>query len=254
MLSAASEAGSLGFDLSRAPRERALGIDRLSAPVVLDPPAAKASETRWFLEAGQWDLYGIEGVHGTAFAVEVDGGHRRGVLRAGRVSSPVGSESEIAVGVLVRAGGKFWAGATLRLEIAQIEGCVQTHILTASPCVLVRLAPDVSLISVVEDVCVTGEDLPGADASLRVVAGADRNLCAAASLTAARDGAFTVGVSSRLRLGRGGALALGYSDDTGAFEGSLMLRVRSLAVDAGATAHPVLGVSKALFLSWGWGR
>jgi hypothetical protein len=254
VLSAASDADSLGVDLSLAPRERALGVDRLSAPVVLDPPDANATGTQWLLEAGQWNLYGIKGVHGGAFAVEVDRGGCRGVFRAGRVSSPVGSESAMAVGVLAGAGGRFWAGATLRLEIAEIEGCVRTHLLTVSPCVVVRMAPGVSVISVVEGVRVTGEEFPGADASLSVVAGANRSLSAAASVTAARDGAFTIGVASRLRLGRGVALALGYSDDTGAFESSLVLRVRSLAVDAGATAHPVLGISKALFLSWGWGR
>jgi hypothetical protein len=90
----------------------------------------------------------------------------------------------------------------------------------------------------------------GADASLQVVAFPELPLCGVAKMSVSRRGSVAFGVSSRLRVAHGLLVAVGYEDETGALNGSMALRYRSMGLDVGASVHPVLGVSEALFVSW----
>jgi hypothetical protein len=252
-LFSAPESAGLGISISRSPRERSVGIDRPAASFVFGAPVAGSRATRWRIEVGQWDLFGIDGVYGTTISIELEGRNERAVIRAGRVSTSVGSETELGLGVLASVGGGLWAGSSCAVEVVQIDECRASYMILASPCAMVRATPNLALIAVIEDARVAGEKISGAGGSLSLVAGAERALCVSVSVAAAREGSFHLGGSSRLLLGRDAILILGYQEVTGAFEGSLAIRLRSVFVEAGATAHPFLGVSKSLFLSWGRG-
>ena len=247
-----SDTRALGLALFETPRERAVGLGHPGESLVIEglPPGAGG---RWRVEAGEWFLFGVDGLRTSAVAVEVEKRGWECLLSAAVLGAPVGREYGFGAGVSVPFAGRVRLGAALRLDTVDIEGCARSHLLTLSVSALLRVADSVVLVSRAANIRLAGESVPGASASVGVVLSPVSVLCGVARLEVSPAGLASFGVSSRVRVADRLLVSLGYEEDTGSLAGSIWICVGGLGVDAGSTFHPVLGVSQALYLSWGRG-
>ncbi len=235
---------------TRGPEAKALSMERSSFSLAFDTNDGGNEAIRWKLDAGEWTLFEIEGLSVGACAAEVRRGGWGGIFSAGVLSSPMGTESVLGGTVLAAGRGRVGLGAGVSLETVALDGCRKTVRLALSVDAVVRLSPLLTMCSRVGGITLAGSPLPGADARLSVAAFPARSLCGIVGISVSRSGVVVCDVSSRIRLGRSVRAALGYDDGAAQIDGSLTLKVRGLGFEAGASVHPVLGVSKALFVSW----
>ena len=246
----AADTRAVGLTVYRSPAETALAMDRSVFSLVFETAPNGTHANSWRVRAGERRLYDDAGLETTVCGAE----YRRrdwglGVTAA-MVSSPVGDEAALAGTILAPLSGQVRLAGDVRFQRIAFDEFERAALVCVSLHVLLRISSRVALCPGVEDVRVAGEALPGADASLRAALFAEGPLAAVAAMTVSRRGELQLGVSSRLRLGRRAFLAVGYEDATGTLAGSLSLEYRSLGLDAGASVHPVLGVSEALFVWW----
>ena len=247
---AATESRAFGLAVLRSPEEAALAMDAPVFSLVFEAAPGDSIASSWSVQAGEWRLFDDAGLSAT-----VCGGHlRRGDwgcgVRAAMVSSPIGEEAVLTGAILTPVSGRVRLAGDVRFNVATFDGFERAYLLCLSLHALLRLSPHVALCPGVENIRVRGEESAGADASLLVAAFSNQPLCGVVETRVSRRGALTFGVSSRLRVGHGVVFAVGYDDGTGTLNGSLSLRFRSMGLEAGASVHPVLGVSEGLFMSW----
>jgi hypothetical protein len=235
---------------TRGPEARAVSMNRPAASLVFEARVSGDSPCRWRVEAGEWTLHDISGLAVGAVAAEMQRGHWGAMVAAGVLTSPVGRESVVSAAVLAAREARVRLAGGISVESVSLHGCRGEFALSVSIDAVVRISPCLLMCSRVGDVRIAGTPLAGADASLGVVAFPAGGLCGVVGLSMTRDGGMACDVSSRVRLARRVRAALGYSDATAAIHASLRAGVRSLVFEAGASVHPVLGVSKAFFISW----
>ena len=247
--------GAHAFDVPATcgPEERALAMERSTSSLVFEASPERHRGNRWRFGAGEWALFGIDGLAVGAFTAEVWRGNWGGIVAAGLLSSPVGTESVLSGTLLAASDGPVRLAGEVRLETVAVHGCRRASLLSLSIDAVVRLSSRVLMGSRIGGVGVAGTPQPGADASLRVVAFPGGPLCTVTGITMSRSGVVACELSSRVRLARRARVALGYEGGAAAITGSLSIGVRALVLEVGASVHPVLGVSKALFVSWRWG-
>ena len=241
-------ARAIGGPGYRNPESAALGLDTPSR-ILLFGDTAQPSE-RWWVEAGQWRLFDIEDLvsNGAEF------GMRRGrfgvVVSSLFISSPVGMESRYLTSIM------FWGSRRIRIapgigaDVVAMDGFEKAAFLFATVSAVVELSDMVRLVSTIDHARIAGEPCPGADASATVVLFPGSRVCGLAGVAVSRYGAIATGFGSRVRFSRLASAAVGYDESTGMLKGSVTACVRSAGVQAGATVHPVLGVSKAVFVFW----
>jgi len=249
-LPAADARGISAAPLDR-PRERALGLDQTGS-VILGGAPAGGTGTTWRVEAGEWFLYGIDGLRTHAAAAEIGGPSWELRVSAAFVAAPVGSESAVEGGLCAPLG-RVRLGASLRWDTARLDGCEKAHLVTLSVSAMLRVSERIAISTRAANIRLAGEPLPGAGASVGVLLSPESALCALARLELSPAGATSFRVASRVRLGRRVLLSLGYEEGTGSFDGSVWIRIGCVGLDAGSSIHPVLGVSQGVFLSWGRG-
>ena len=254
LISAAAEAHAFGLVVSRSPEETALGMDRPVFSLAFETASSGTRASSWSVEAGEWRLFDATGLFATVCGAEARRGDWGCGVSAAVVSSPIGKEAVLTGAILAPGSGRIRLAGGVRLNTVAFEGFEHAYLLCISLHALLRLSPHVALCPGVNNIRVRGERLSGADASLHVVAFPDLALCGVAEIGVSRNGGVTLGVSSRLRMARGVFFAVGYEEGTGALNGSMSFRFRSMGLDVGASVHPVLGVSEALFVSWRKGR
>ena len=247
-----SDARGLGLPLFEPPRERAVGLGHPGESLVFES-RSPGTGGRWRVEAGEWSLFGVDGLGISGLAVEIEKRGWECLLSAAVLGAPVGREYGFGAGLSVPLAGRLRVGAALRLDTVEIEGCAPSRLLTLAISALIRVADGVALVSRAADIRIAGESTRGASASVGVVLSPGSVLCGVARLEVSPAGVASFGVSSRVRVGNRLTVSLGYEEDTGSLTGSIWLCVGGLGVDAGSTVHPVLGVSQALYLSWGRG-
>lgn len=247
-LASGGRAVSLSDAVTRGPEARALGMDRVSASLVFETDAREGA--RWRVEAGEWTLFEISGLAAGTVSTEARRGRWGGILSAGVLESPVGRESAVSAAFLAAGDGRVRLAGEALLESVALDGCRSEHSLSFAVAASARISSRLVLCSRVGGVRAAGAPLPGADASLRLAAFPAGGFSAVVGIAVARDGTLSCGVGSRVRLSRRVSAALGYDDAAAAITGSLTVGIRSLALEAGASAHPVLGVSKAFFVRW----
>jgi hypothetical protein len=225
-------------------------MERAASSLAFAADAADDAGARWRFDAGEWTLFEIDGLAAGSCAGEVRCRGWGGIVAWSILSSPVGRETALAGTFLASRVDRVGLAGGLRLDSVSLDGCERQFLLSFSVDAVVRLSPRVVLCARVGGVRVSGVPRPGADASLRVVAFPAGPISGTAGVAVARDGRVACGVSSRLRLGRRFHAVLGYDDGTAAINGSLAIGFRAFALEAGASVHPVLGVSKSLFVSW----
>jgi hypothetical protein len=236
--------------VARGPETRALGMDRSSFALAFETPVGGAGMTRWRFDAGEWTLFEIDGLGVCACTGEVRRGRWGGIFAAAVVSSPVGREGEFSGALLAAGRGCVALAGDVTLETVALDGCRKTARVSLSIDAVVRFSNELVMSSRVGGIRLGGEPSRGADACVLVAALPSRPMCGVIGISVSRRGDVACGVSSRIRIGRSLRAALGYDDGTASINGSLSLGVRTVVFEAGASIHPVLGVSKAFFVSW----
>lgn len=248
-----ADARAVGNAVTRSPEDRALSMDRSVSSLVFTPETGDTEHLRWRFEAGEWRLFEVDGLAAMSCAAELRWGSWGGAVAASVLSSPVGKEIALGGTLLAADVGRVSLAGGWRFETVALDGCERESLLTFSVDAVVRISAGLVMGSSVGGVHLAGIARPGADAALRIVVFPAGALTGVAGIVVSRSGDVACDVSSRFRVARRIHAVLGYDDGSAAIHGSLSIAVRSLALDAGASVHPVLGVSKSLFVSWRWG-
>ncbi len=246
---AVTESRAFGLAVSRGPEEAALAMDGPVFSLVFEAPDDSIANS-WSVQAGEWRLFDDAGLSATVCGGNLRRGDWGCGVMAAMVSSPIGEEAVLAGSILTPVSGRVRLAGDVRLNVVTFGGFERAYLLCLSLHALLRLSPHIALCPGVENIRVRGEESAGADASLLVAVFSSQPRCGVVEARVSRGGALTFGVSSRLRVGHGVFFAVGYDDGTGTLNGSLSLRFRSMGLEAGASVHPVLGVSEGLFISW----
>ena len=149
---------------------------------------------------------------------------------------------------------RFSVGVGVGVDVVSLGGFQRAHFVFADISAVIELAGPVRLVSAIERVRLDGEALPGADVAAAVVLFPGAPVCAVAELSVTRYGSLGASVGSRIRFSKRISAVFGYDQNTGTLAAAIDVGVRSIAVDAGAFFHPVLGVSRSVFVRWGWWR
>ena len=249
---AARDARGISAALFERPRERALGLGQTGAALWRAPlPGFAGTSCR--VEAGEWFLYGVDGLRTHSAAVEAGTPSWDLRVSAALLDTPVGREAALETGVCAAFAERIRLGTTVAWETAGLDGCERAHLLVLSVSALLRLTDRAALLTRASNIRLAGETLPGAAASVGVVLSPESSVCAVAGFEVSPAGAASFRVASRIALGSRVVFCLGYDDDTGSLDGSIWIRVGGVGLDAGSSFHPLLGVSQGLFLSWGRG-
>ena len=239
---------------TQGPEAKAVSMGRGTFSLAFEAIGDESRTARWRCDAGEWTLFDVEGLAVGACAAEVRSGGWGGVLSLGILSSPVGNESVLEGSVIAAGRRRVGLAGGARLETIALDGCRKAAQLSLSIDAVCRFSPVVAMITRVEGIRVGGAPRPGADARVCVVAFPAGSLCGIVGISVSRSGDVVCDASSRVRVGRRVRAAVGYDDASAAINGSFSVKVRALVFEFGASVHPVLGVSKALFVSWtkGW--
>jgi hypothetical protein len=231
------------------PLEYTLGLGGALAKFIIDSEPARDTPPRMVVEVGERFLHGIPGLEVTHFRIGVNRGNAGGLFSSTFLSSPVGYEYHIALEPFFHAGA-LGLGADVNLYTLSLGAFANTHLATLGAQVGAQLSESMFLGYTIENVRVHGEFLPGADTSLFLIASPRATLGGAARLRLTRDGTVDASIGSWVWLGRALAVAMGYEDASGTMKAAAALSVGAFAISLGASLHPVLGVSKSVFLAW----
>jgi hypothetical protein len=244
-------AGALRY---QNPEEQAMGLRGAPGVLAFVLQSPSSQQHRSFIEIGQRQLFAIDGLN-------ID------CIRAGYVRRPVGVAATAAVLSSTAGGEKVFGIETwyqrpdriavsgeLTLHAVSINGYEGSRLFSATLRMAVRLRDRITLVSSIDDVRLAGERQRGAGTSIHLVAAPAGPWMTAASLRIDRSGRVSLHAATRMQLGRSLHAAFGYEDTSGMFKGALSLHLAPIGISAGASVHPVLGVSRSMFLSWGGDR
>ncbi|UCG52413.1 MAG: hypothetical protein JSW58_02350 [Candidatus Latescibacterota bacterium] len=241
--------GTLAY---KNPEDAVLGINGSSRVLLFDAPEKRPPGARWIVEAGERRLFDIKGLdyYGVRLGLREQ---RWGVIvSVARVSAPIGGESLLSVESLFLGNRYISFSVGVNLNWLSLDGMSSEYFVSASARMFARVRSGFVIGYTAEAIRIAGEALAGGDANLYLVVLADSPVCVLSRLGVARDGVVDVGLSTRLRISRHLWAAVGYDDATGILKSSITIPLMSIGVSVGASIHPVLGVSKSLFVSWGW--
>ncbi len=242
---AARAAGGSGF---RSPEAAALGLDSSThALVFLDPDPPRE---RWWVEAGQRRLFDLDDLVSNGAEVGVRSARFGLVVSSLIVSSPIGAESRYFASLMYLGSRRVRVATGLGADVAALDGFETAGVFFAAASAVVELSETVRLISTIDRVRIAGDPDPGADVSAAVVLFPGAVVSALAGLALTRHGVPCAGFGARIRFSHAVSAAAGYDEGAGMLKGSVSVCVRSVGVHVGAGAHSVLGVSKAVFVSW----
>ncbi len=248
-----SRTAAIGDVDYRNPSERVLGLSPVASAFVFGTSRDAHERSVWMVESGERYLFGIAGLKTTYLRVTWDRQSSGLTFSSAFLSSPVGGEKYFTVQPFYRRGGRFVLSGTAGVSIASLDGSRSARLFTAGVGLVAAPSSAVAVGYREEGIRAAGEERPGVDMSLYVAGWRDLPASAVVGLRMDRGGEPGLVVASRLRLGRSLEVALGFDERTGTLGSSLSVGSRSVTVLAGAAHHPVLGVSKALFLRWGRG-
>jgi len=243
---------AISSSAARDPEARSLSLSQSAVSLVFGT-CSSGEPIRARVEAGERMLFEIDGLAVSAISIEMARGVWGGRITAGLLTSPVGRETVLGVALLGGGTAKIRFAVEAAHESVSLQGCRSENALSLSFDAVVRAWPDAALCSRIENVRLLGIELPGANASFHVIAFPQRAFCALAGVSIARDGALACEFSARVSLARRIRAAVGYNEAASAIDGSLAVGIHSVEIQAGASLHPALGVSKSFFASWTFG-
>jgi hypothetical protein len=218
--------------------------------MLFGPPPETTRGNTWFFEAGERRLFDMPGLGMSHLRVGVTRGRASLLVSTVVLTSPVGRETLINVEPVYwdRRGIGFSAGANL--HGLTLNGYPGSHFLGVSARMFARPFDDLVIGYAAENFRVSGEDLPGMETALYVALTPGAPLAGVAHVRLDRGGNMASGVGVLLRVRRALDAALGYEGETGAFSAAVSFRWTRLGLDIGTELHPVLGLSKTLFVSF----
>jgi hypothetical protein len=241
----ARAAGGSGY---QNPEALALGLDGPSHVLTFrDPDFAR---DRLWIEAGQRRLFGFDDLVSNGAELGVCVGGLGFVISASFMSSPIGVESRYLTSVMYLGSRRIRFTAGLGADVVALGGFERTVAVFAAASAVVDLSDALRLVSTIDGVRITGEENPGADISASVVVFPRASASALLGVGMTRHGAPGAGFGARIRFSRVVSAAVGYDEGAGMLKGSFSVCIRSVGVHAGASIHSVLGVSKAVSISW----
>jgi hypothetical protein len=236
-------ANAIGHIRYENPVEHAVGLSGI-AGLSANP---QWRDRAYAVEAGQRFLYGIPGLASTDVRLHVMRGASGALLSSTFLSSPVGHEYRVTLEPFL-GGGNTLFGVALSYESLKLRDFTAVGLGTVGFRSAVRLSKSVRLGYTVDNVRLFGVSHPGADTALYVVV--QRGVSAVAQARLSRDGGVEMSFASWTRIAASLLIAAGYDDGSGLLKGGLALSIRSADVSVGASVHPLLGVSKSVFLTW----
>lgn len=244
----ATGARAAGGSVYRNPEAAALGLDGSAhALIVFDPDLKRDG---WWVEAGRWRLFSLDDLVSNGAALGVRGTRFGFVASTLFVSSPIGAESRHFASLLYLGPGRIRVAAGLCSDVVALSGFETAFVVYASASAVVDLSRTVRLVSTIDRVRVGGGADPGADLSGALLLFPRSAFGVVASLAVTRSGSPGAGFGGRIRFSRAVSAAVGYAGGAGMLKGSVSVCVGAVGVHVGASAHSVLGVSQAVFVSW----
>jgi len=199
-----------------------------------------------FVEAGGRLLYGVSDLETTQIRVGVRRGAVGSLVSSIFLSSPVGHEYRVAIEPFMHRD-QFGVSASLGYESLVLGDFATAMLTTVGVQAHVDLSKTLRLGYAMDGFRLHGEDYPGADTSVYVMA---RHMVSViAHVRVDRDGRFEMSVASWVERGVL-SVAAGYDEAPGLLKASFGLKGRHAAVALGASLHPFLGISKSVFVTW----
>ncbi|MFQ5511024.1 MAG: hypothetical protein ACE5EO_04180 [Candidatus Krumholzibacteriia bacterium] len=249
----ADPATAIGDVRYRSPRERVLGMGPAAAAFVYGGAGAAPDEPAWTAEAGERYLFGIAGLKTAFLRWGLDRGAAGLTLSAAFLSSPVGGEKSLAVEPFYRRGDRFVLSGGATMSMTAFDGFRTAYLLTVGVRLVAALSRSVAVGYRIEEFRAAGEQRPGVETELYAVAWRDSPLSAIVRIHLDRSGEPGLVLSSRIGMWRSVEIAIGYDERTASLLSAVDVGRRPLGLRLGAVHHPVLGVSKAIFVRWGRG-
>ena len=97
---------------------------------------------------------------------------------------------------------------------------------------------------------VAGEQLDGVDGTVYVAVTGSR-FVPVSRVRITRNGFWSISASLRVDVGPNASVSVGYLGDTGSLSTAARVHVRRVGVAVEVSSHPVLGLSKSFFVTWG---
>jgi hypothetical protein len=165
-------------------------------------------------------------------------------------SSPVGSEHAAGISMHIKTASRITLGVRLDGALISLDACERPALLSASSFVLTRLSRGLSVGCMAEDLYLSGETLHGVDLSLCAVATFARIATASSMIRIDRWGDTSMGYAASLRMGMFLRGLIGYEGASEQVTTAVALSSSSWTCEVCVLIHPVLGMSKGIFLQW----
>lgn len=230
-------------------RSAVMGTGEGLTALLIDGTSRERSP-RWWVEAGERDLFGSTGLRVAQLLTGVRRRQAMLLLSTAVLDAPPGREYAAAAEVLYGAAGSVVLSAEVGLWALRMDGTVPAHLACVGAAVSAPVFTNIAAAYRVDNIRVAGEPLRGADTSVMVVATPSPAVSVVAGLRLTRDGESGAWVGSHLRWGGRIESAVGYDDGTGMLKSSLAIHAVGCELGIGASSHPVLGLSKSIFLRW----
>ena len=226
--------------------------DRRALGSGLINPAASGRETAPALvfELGEIRLFGIEGLRADGFRFGLNRDRIGFFVSGSNVASPLGSERTGGLGGYVRTPGKVQAGWRVGGVLVEVPPYSRTGLVTLSGSVVSELSSSLVTGFEVDDVRLAGEPFPGADITVWTSIQPFRAAALILTVRLSRWGGTELGFAGSFYLGRACCGSVGYDNATKQIKTALSLSGRTVGCGLGAMFHPLLGVSKEIFLRW----
>jgi hypothetical protein len=201
------------------------------------------------IRVSEEQMFGISGLHTSGVQAGVKVSRLFVTGEAAQMSSQVGSETRVALTAAllsttwaVSAGGVY--------DGADIEGMGGANLISFNASSLVWVTNALRVGGSIERVRISGEDYPGADVSLALLAYPAPAVALYGTVEFDRRFGAVPGVAVILAGLGPSRLGLGYECGPDALKGSFALSWRSIDVAVGVYYHPVLGEKREVTLTW----
>ena len=238
--------GPLAIGLEyRNPEEQVLGIDATALQVF----ATRSDNRRGFAEVGERHLFDMAGLVARYARAGMRGGRFGTAVSVVSLSSGIGGEDLLQADLFYRGTSTILIGASAGLHSARIDGFRPSFLATVS----VQVAVAIERLVVgyqARNFRVAGEQLDGVDGTVYVAVTGSR-FVPVSRIRITRNGFWSISASLRVDVGSNAGVSVGYLGGTGSLSSAARVRVRRVGVAVEVSAHPVLGLSKSFFVTWG---
>jgi hypothetical protein len=255
---------AVAVSLSRFGVDEALALGTLQHPSVeesatgargilsLDlPRTARGSHVqRVWLEASEFSLYGITGLHLSGLRAGARFGSVRLDGAASQLASDIGRETRLALTPAYCAGDRWAASLGVVHESASVDGFATARLSSVTVRSRVRLSKSVSIGGEIDRCRLSGEPSHGVDATLVAVMRPASAAVIYAVCAFDRRTGLHPSVAMTFAGGNVFRLTLGYEGTTDALKGAVAVEVGGLVCAAGVDYHPVLGSRRGITVAW----